>query len=224
MMTVFMHALRLLSLCIFFFFTSCSLDYASIDTEKSSSPEFVFYDADFTRTEENKKIMHMTASQLEQYSGLDAMYIENASFTMYNSDQEPSITGSCGLLSANMDTDIYHFFQDVHIISYEHDAEVTAENLRWNENTEVLSSELADTVNISTGSGKTLTNATNLDNTAKKDGFVGKKTRIFIEGTGFSAKGIDLSYSFTGPITGSIIEETAGSSGEQNTSEVVHEN
>jgi len=166
----------------------------------------------------------MTASQLEQYSGLDAMYIENASFTMYDSDQEPSIIGSCGLLSANMDTDIYHFFQDVHITSYEHDAEVTAENLRWNENTEVLSSELADTVNISTGSGKTLTNANNLDNTATKDGFVGKKTRIFIEGIGFSAKGIDLSYSFTGSITGSIIEETAGSSSEQNTSGVVHEN
>lgn len=206
-------------LCILYVFTSCSLDYASTDDAKSSSPEFIFYNANFTRTEENKQTMHMMATQLEQYSGLDAMYLKNASFTLYDSDLQPSITGSCELLSADMDKDIYHFLGSVHIMSYEHDVEVTAQDLRWNNKTEILSSGFSDNVRIVAGSGKTLITTDNADTNDNET-----QTRIFIEGTGFSAKGIDLSYSFDGKITGNIIETTTGTIEEENTIGVADEN
>lgn len=213
-----MRTLRLLSLllCILYTLTSCSLDYASIDEANASSPEFVFYDAEFTRTEDNKKTIQMKATQLEQYSGLDAMYLENASFALFDSDLQPNINGSAELLSADMDKDIYHFFGDVYIASHEHDVEVTAQNLRWNNKTEVLSSGLRDKVSIATGSGQTLPNANETNAVAEDSSTEGQKqTRISIEGTGFSANGVDLSYSFEGSITGNIIEETLNSSEEE---------
>lgn len=217
----------LLALCTLAIFASCSLEYANIDATKSSSPEFVFYDAEFTRTEDNKKLVEMNATQLEQYSGIDAMYIEDVVFTVYDSDKKASITGSCNLLSADMENDIFHFFGDVTITSYEHDAKVTAQNLRWNNKTEILSSGLTDAVRISTGSGQTLEATNNVTEPVvlSPEGILSdsqKQTLITIEGTGFSARGINLSYSFDGPVTGSIVETTKPSTDKQ--LEVLSEN
>ncbi len=179
----------------FIFCSSCSLDYFEHNDASSSSPEFVFFDAVFTRTENNAPNIRMSVSQLEQYSDGGYTFAKQPDFTLFDSDEVASIIGYCDLLSANTDTDEYVFYGDVSLISYEHDAKVEAGNLRWRGNDEVFQAAPDETVTISIGG---------LD--SKQGDASGNSTELFIEGTGFSASGVDFSYSFSGPVRGSIVE------------------
>lgn len=167
---------------IFFFLFSCSLDYNDATKEKSNSPEFIFNDAKFIRTENKKISLTFTADTIEQYSGVDAMYGKNIYFVSYDSKNNKSLEGHCNLFSANNETKIYQLFSDIYIHSYDKKAEITAENLRWNGKTENLVGTTDDIVTITT------------------DEFT-------MSGTGFTASEKDSSFSLQKNISGIIFEK-----------------
>ncbi|MFC2420133.1 MAG: hypothetical protein ACFNOL_03525 [Treponema maltophilum] len=177
-----------ISLCFaalcFLCVSGCSLDYGSSSQAQIVSPEFVFYDAGFTHVERGKTKLRMEAEQIEQYTGADSLYGKNVSFAVYGDNSEPSLTGSCSLLSADRENKLYCFFSGIQIKSAEHRAEITADSLRWNEKTSVLDGGKDDTVNVSleteTGS------------------------RITIRGKAFSARKDDLSFAFGESVSGEI--------------------
>lgn len=165
-------------------FCGCSLDYGSSSQAQIVSPEFVFYDAGFTHVERGETKLRMEAEQIEQYTGADSLYGKNVSFAVYDDNSEPSLTGSCSLLSADRENKLYCFFSGIRIKSFQHRAEITADSLRWNEKTSVLDGGKDDTVNVSleteTGS------------------------RITIRGKAFSARKDDLSFAFGESVSGEI--------------------
>ena len=167
---------------------SCSIDYGNSKKIDKEAPEFVFSNVKFIRVEDGSKNTIMQAGTLEQYSDENVMYGENLNFSVLNKENEVSVTGSCGLFSANSDTEEYIFFDNVNIISYEQDLMITAENLKWNNKNEQLVSAGKKPVTISKGGFK------------KDSG----ETRAEISGLGFSASGHDFSYSFDEEVSGTI--------------------
>ena len=166
--------------------SGCSLDYGRTDASQAQivSPEFVFYDAGFTHVERGETKLRMEAEQIEQYTGAGTMYGKNVSFTVYGDNAQPSLTGSCSLLSADRENKLYCFFSGIRIKSFQHRAEITADSLRWNEKTSVLDGGKDDEVGVSleteTGS------------------------RITIRGKAFSAHKDDLSFAFGESVSGEI--------------------
>lgn len=179
----------LIPLCYF----SCSLDYGDKEEKKSSSPEFVFYNTNLSRFENGKLSTVLLAEELEQYSNEDSIYGKNLSFTTYNSNGETTMQGSCKMLSANTNTELYYLFDDVLITNIEQNLQIKAENLKWDNNTEQLVSSGERKIILKSGETKnseTETNAT-----------------IEVQGDKFSASGIDNSYYFAGPVSGVIVTE-----------------
>lgn len=169
--------------------TGCSLDYGSPSQARVQNPEFIFHDVHFTRVEHNAVKLQTDAAKLEQYSDIGAMYGENVRFMLYDDSEKISVEGSCGLLSADKENDIYHFFSGINMHSREHRARISADNLRWNGKTEILDSGKKDSVRIimETENG----------------------THLETEGTGFIARKKDRSYSFSEGIRGMLYESAA---------------
>lgn len=174
--------------CVSFLFihTACSLDYGTASQAQVQSPEFIFYDVRFIRIENNTVKLQTDAAKLEQYSGIDAMYGEKVRFVLYDDRGKVSVDGSCALLSADRENELYHFFSGIDMYSQEHRARVSADNLRWNGKREILDSGKKDRVRIimETENG----------------------TRFETAGTGFIAQKKDRSYSFSGGIEGTLFE------------------
>ncbi|OJF76497.1 MAG: LPS export ABC transporter periplasmic protein LptC [Treponema sp. CETP13] len=166
---------------ILFFLFSCSLDYNDTTNEKSVSPEFVFDNANFVRTKDEKISLEFSADKIEQYCGVDAMFGTNINFTSYDSQGKKSLEGRCNLFAANNETKIYQLFSDIFIHSYEKKATITAENLMWNGKTENLVGTTDDTVTITT------------------DEFT-------MSGTGFTASEKDASFSLQKNVSGIIYQ------------------
>lgn len=183
-------ALRILSEGFLFGFlcinTACSLDYGTTSQAQVQSPEFIFYDVRFIRVEHNSAKLETEAAKLEQYAGIDAMYGERVRFVLYDDNGKISVEGSCKLLSADREKDLYHFFSGIDMYSQEHRARVSADNLRWNGKREILDSGKKDRVRIimETENG----------------------TRFETAGTGFIAQKKDRSFSFSGGIEGALFE------------------
>ncbi len=189
--------IMILFIMLTFFNVSCSLDYFSKTEDDITAPEFIFHNAGFTRLQNNKKTTQMTVVHLEQYNEQSVSAGKDAVFTLYDENEELSVTGSCDLMSADTNKDEYYFFGNVLITSYEQNAQITADNLRWIGAREEFSAGVQDIVSISVGN----LNSDSSDIQTSKEG-----TKLFVEGTGFSASGNDFSYSFSGPVSGRIIE------------------
>ena len=181
-------------LCLQSVLCSCSLDYGQRAVSSANVPEFAFYGAEFTRIENNMPKLYMKAAKLEQYGGTDAMYVQDAVFTLYDGENV-RMEGSCALLSAERNEKRYHFFSHIDIKDYEKNAEVQAENLRWDGTGETLDGGKDDAVSISVSN----------DN----------GTVIQVQGTGFSARGIDVTYAFEGKVSGTIETAEAAGNAEQ---------
>lgn len=164
--------------------TACSLDYGTTSQTQVQSPEFIFYNVRFTRIENNTPKLETEAEKLEQYSGIDAMYGEKVRFVLYDNNGKISVEGSCALLSADRESELYHFFSGIDMYSKEHRARICADNLRWDAKNEILDSGKKDSVRIimETENG----------------------TRFEVQGTGFIARKKDRSYSFSESIAGRL--------------------
>ena len=173
----------LLSVCMN---TSCSLDYGTTSQAQVQNPEFIFHNVRFTRVDRNTTKIETAAGKLEQYSGINAMYGEDVHFILYDERGNTSVEGSCALLAADKEAEMYHLFSRIRIYSREQRARISAENLRWNGKSEILDSGKQDKVRIEVET---------------ENG-----TQLETEGTGFIARKKDLSYAFAGNIRGSLYE------------------
>ena len=158
-------------------FSACSLKYDEGVSVEDKVPELVFYGAEFTRYTDASPTFRLSADHLEQYKDNGASYAENASFSTWNKEREIDTEGSCGFLSLDAKNKVYSLFNEINVKSQSQNMEISAENLRWNGNTEQLTASAGETVFI------------------KKDG-------LEMEGSGFSASGISNSFSFKYEVSG----------------------
>ena len=176
--------------CWLFFSAGCSLNYS--DGKKnveSEVPEFVFSNADFSRWEKNKRTLSMRARTLEQYKG-GGTYADSVSFTAYDDDGSAETEGLCGLVAFDAKQKIYSLYDGIELTSRSKNVTITADELRWDGNTEQLTSRRTDTI------------------TMKKNGTV-------VRGSGFSASGVSNRFVFTGAVSGTVeIDEDAEEGGD----------
>ncbi len=163
---------------------SCSLKYATTYQDEANVPEFIFSDATFTKYEDDKQKLSLSAGALEQYSDGNSMYARDVEFTLLKTDGTVETEGSCTLLAADSKEEKYTLYDGIHIHNKKEDLEVTADTLRWNGKSEQLTSSRNDMVTI------------------KK----GKTTMI---GSGFSASAVSKQFAFTGVISGTFDEDDA---------------
>ena len=125
--------------------------------------------------------MELNAATIEQYKK-GSSFASNARFKTWNDSAELETEGSCALIDINSKDSIYTLFNEILIKNYSQNVEIQAQALRWNANTEQLTSKADDTVYL-------------------------KKDDVAVKGTGFSASGAGKSFVFSGSVEGTIIKE-----------------
>lgn len=183
--------LSFIPLILLFFFAGCSLKYSTNYQDEENVPEFIFTDANYSRYENNKKTLNLSAARLEQYSDGKSMYAKDVEFQVMNKEGELLTKGSCGLLSSNTDTEEYTLYDNIEIENTKDDIKVSAGTLRWNGKSEQLTSSRNDNVTI-------------------------KKGNTTIQGSGFSASGVSKKFIFNGVVTGQYISDDDGEQVEEN--------
>ncbi|MBQ1833943.1 MAG: LPS export ABC transporter periplasmic protein LptC [Treponema sp.] len=170
------HAFIPLVLLLLILQSSCSLEYDQVVHSEDRIPELVFTNAQFTRYEKYKRSVRLQAAQLEQYKDTSNAYASDVSFFTWDSDKLDT-EGSCRYLSLNVKEKIYSMFSEILITNYSNDLKIKAQNLKWNGNTEQLTSGVGETVYID-------------------------HEGLSMEGAGFSASGISRTYAFDYDVQG----------------------
>jgi LPS export ABC transporter protein LptC len=178
-----------------FLLFSCSVKYEESVRAESVVPEFTFTNVDLNRYESNKLTVKFTAEKLEQYKNSSESFAKNIEFSSYNKKNELTTEGSCNLLAANTDTEIYTLFDNIQVSSKEDNVKFYSDSLKWNAKTEQLTSGKSNTVKI-------------------------QKDDATIYGSGFSASGVSKSFSFSGSVSGEIITKD---NSENDTDETIEE-
>lgn len=187
-------------LCLIILLLSCSLDYGTIQDDDSSAPEFIFDELHMVKIENGKRDSEIKAHKMEQYRNIDALFAQRVSFTVYNDEEKISIEGSCGLLSADNDNDIYILSDDVRVTAYEQDLQIESASLRWNNATEQLTNGKRELVTITNG-------LKNLDASyarPEKD----TNNSLVMTGYGLAASGVSRTYTVSQQVSGTIITGT----------------
>ena len=161
--------------------TSCSLNYSQGPGTEEVTPELIFSDTTFHRYEKASLSMELNAATIEQYKK-GSSFASNARFKTWNDSAELETEGRCALIDINSKDSIYTLFNEILIKNYSQNVEIQAQALRWNANTEQLTSKADDTVYL-------------------------KKDDVAVKGTGFSASGAGKSFVFSGSVEGTIIKE-----------------
>lgn len=186
------YVILLFSTVLFF---SCSVKYEETVRAEDVVPEFTFTQVDLNRYENNKLTVNFTAEKLEQYKNSSESFAKNIEFSSYNKKNELTTEGSCNLLAANTDTEIYTLFDNIQVSSKEDNVKFYSDSLKWNAKTEQLTSGKSNTVKI-------------------------EKDDATIYGSGFSASGVSKSFSFSGSVSGEIITKD---NSENDTDETIEE-
>lgn len=186
------YVILLFSTVLFF---SCSVKYEETVRAEDVVPEFTFTNVDLNRYESNKLTVKFTAEKLEQYKNSSESFAKNIEFSSYNKKNELTTEGSCNLLAANTDTEIYTLFDNIQVSSKEDNVKFYSDSLKWNAKTEQLTSGKSNTVKI-------------------------QKDDATIYGSGFSASGVSKSFSFSGSVSGEIITKD---NSENDTDETIEE-
>ncbi len=186
------YVILLFSTVLFF---SCSVKYEETVRAEDVVPEFTFTQVDLNRYESNKLTVKFTAEKLEQYKNSSESFAKNIEFSSYNKKNELTTEGSCNLLAANTDTEIYTLFDNIQVSSKEDNVKFYSDSLKWNAKTEQLTSGKSNTVKI-------------------------EKDDATIYGSGFSASGVSKSFSFSGSVSGEIITKD---NSENDTDETIEE-
>lgn len=160
-------------------FSACSLNYGEGEEPESNNPEFIFKNAKFQRIEDKKLKVTLNAERLEQYKTNNEMFAQNISFESYNKDNQLETTGTCSLLDINNKDKVYYLFNQIIIKNLPQDIEINAQNLKWDSNSEQLTSGVSESVTI-------------------------KRNDLKIDGKGFSASGVSKSFIFTEGVNGII--------------------
>ena len=158
---------------------SCSLKYAETVNSEDKVPEFVFEDTKMVRYENQKPSLEVTAATLEQYKDSNETYGKDIAFTSYDDEGNVETEGSCGIIFADSGKKLYELYDDIDVYNAPEKMRFYASVLRWNGQTEQLTSGRSDMVKI-------------------------EKDDTIMRGSGFSASGVSKTFSFRGNITGAI--------------------
>ena len=171
---------RISSLCaLCLLFSSCSLKYSETVNSEDTVPEFIFEETNLVRYENNKPTLELSAGSLEQYKNNDETYGKDVTFKAYNDAGEVETEGSCGIIFADSGKKLYELYDDINLYNVPENMRFYANMLRWNGNSEQLTSGRSDMVKI-------------------------EKDDTIMRGSGFTASGISKTFSFRGNITGTI--------------------
>jgi LPS export ABC transporter protein LptC len=160
---------------------SCSLNYGNEQSSESSVPEFSFENATYNRYSNNKKTAEIKASRLEQYKSDGRSYAKDAQFKTYNDYGDLDTEGECTLLAADTREKHYSLYQDIVLSLHSQDMTLNAQALFFDGKTEQLTGSIDDDVKI-----------------------IRKNTEV--TGRGFSASGVNRTYSFNSSISGTVTE------------------
>ena len=157
--------------------SACSLRYEQQTSMEDKIPEFLFENVSFERYLSGQKSFLLEAQVLEQYKRTNESYGKNVSFYNWNEDGEVETTGSCDMLGIDPASNIYLLFNNVFVQDIPNELEIKGQHLKWNGNTEQLTTDSLEKVYI-------------------------KHKDLTLEGSGFSASGISKTFSFTGQVNG----------------------
>jgi len=172
-------SLYFLLLSTFFFSFSCSLNYMKSENSEDTIPEFCFRNAQYTKYEASKKNIFLKTEQLEQYKSDNSVFAKNAEFETFSKDGKEETSGSCGLIAANTQKEIYTLYGDIQLNLHKQEMQISADSLNFNKKTEQITSGKNSEVRLN-------------------------KNDINISGYGFSASGISKTFSFTDSVSGTI--------------------
>jgi len=175
-------------MCTVFF--SCSLKYDETVNAEEANPEFIFYNTQLSRYENNKKKAGISTEYIEQYKNSDSTYARNVEFNTIDKDGKTETEGKCGLLYFDSKKELYELYDGIKLFNTKQNTNFYADILRWNGKTEQLTSGRTDMVRL------------------EKEGTV-------IVGSGFSASGISGRYNFTGSVSGNIVTKSDEEKGEE---------
>ena len=181
------------------FLYSCSLNYETQKEERIYLPDLYFENLTVSKIEDGKLKTKIFARSLEQYNKSKSSFAENAKFELYNDKKELEVQGSCGLLSASTDDEVYVMFNGIEINAYEQNLAVKAEALKWNNKTEQLSAPKEYSVTI-TNDIFVPENAVKSENAST--------SKMTVTGKKFSASGVTRRYSFGKNMHGKLQTET----------------
>lgn len=158
---------------------SCSLNYEQAASTEDSVPELIFNNASLSVYKDAKLQTKLEATALEQYKTTGAFYGKDIKFFQWDEDGEVSANGACDLFYANIDSKNYSLFGNISLSDIKHDMTFHAAKLKWNGDTEQLTSGLHDKVSII-------------------------RSNMQLEGVGFSASGPSRKFSFLQDVSGVI--------------------
>ncbi|MCQ2583217.1 MAG: hypothetical protein MJ160_04855 [Treponema sp.] len=169
------------------FISSCSLKYDDDAVAAGKqNPELIFKNTKFSRFEDNLCTAEVSAELIEKYKNKNAVYASGVEFSTFKEPGEDgesvSNTGSCGLLFADSNSEIYELFNGIKLYSNDFGAHFYANSLKWNGVNQQLIGDRRDTVRV-------------------------EKDDMIIFGTGFSASAISGTYKFSGTVTGEMTTE-----------------
>ena len=164
-------------LCLF---CACTLDYRQDSSAEERVPEFSFTNGAFSRYDGGTRKSLLLARRFERYKNDPAVYCNGVRFFSWSDNGELQAEGSCGTLSADMDSNDYALFDDIVLKDVQGAMEIRSERLRYSGKTEQLTSGKEDFTTV-----------------ARDD--------ISISGRGFSASGISRRFSFADSVEGRIV-------------------
>ena len=184
------HLLPLACVLLSLWCAGCSLDYGKEENSEDTVPEFMFTGAHFTRVEENKRKLQITAEKIEQYKSDNASFARDAQFKTFDKDEKPDTEGTCGLISIDTKNEVYKLFNNIAVNIVSQDTRLRAETLQFNGKTEQLTAGRDDLVSV-------------------------ERKNATVSGKGFSASGVSRSYMFLSDVSGVANVDDKDSANEQ---------
>lgn len=161
---------------------SCSVNYDNIYETEGTIPELMLDDAVFKRVKDGKATSQIQSERLEEFKESGRVLAQNIQFETKNGDGKVNSFGRAGIMNADTKSEVYEFYNGIHIEAPERGVTIDGESLRWNGKTEQLVGQKNSPLTI------------------KKDG-------VTLTGHGFSASAISESFNFASNVGGLYVDK-----------------
>jgi LPS export ABC transporter protein LptC len=174
------------TVCVFliFVFSSCSFDYGEDTSENSGLPDVVMNDVQYVRVRDGSPVVRFDAEGAERYESRQTMELKNFSFEQFTTANEDiSALGRAGNASVELDSGNIHMKNGVRIEVDSEDIAIETSTLDWQDKERQLFAGTEEPVEILRSDGTSFT------------------------GWGFSADARYRTWSFTGGVQGTYIDD-----------------
>lgn len=167
-------------------FFSCSLDYGTqTKEEKQILPEMILTDAKFTRVEKLAETATLEASSLEIFNTEDTVYGKEANFKSFENKRLVA-SGTADFIKIDNRNSTYLLLGKTNIYGIKNGINIYADNLKWNNRSNQLTSDINSTVTIFKSPDKN------------------NDSSLTITGSGFALSALSLNYVFKGKVNAVI--------------------